>query len=93
MKLNEAKVVSTPGAKDEGTTTDNCEEPLEEQHASQYRAIIARCNCITPDRFDLAFTVKELARRMAKPTRGDWQKLKRLGRYLLDKPRLQQVYQ
>ena len=45
-----------------------------------------------PDRLDIAFAVKELARSMAKPTRGDWQKLKRLGRYLLDKPRMQQVY-
>ena len=30
---------------------------------------------------------------MSKPTRGDWLKLKRLGRYLLGQPRLQQLYQ
>ena len=30
---------------------------------------------------------------MANPTEGDWQCLKRLGRYLDGKPRLQQLYQ
>ena len=29
---------------------------------------------------------------MSKPTKGDWLKLKRLGRYLVGRPRLQQVY-
>ena len=38
------------------------------------------------------FSVKELARRMATPTRGDWQRFKRFGRYLVNRPRLQQVY-
>ena len=93
LKLNEAKSVCTLGTKDEGTTIMHCEEVFQDDHASQYRAIIARRNYITPDRPDLAFTVKELARRMAKPTKGDWLKLKRLGRYLVDKPRMQQVYQ
>ena len=89
LKLQNAKPVSTPGTKDEGTTIEDCELPLDEQQASQYRAITARYNHITLDRPDLAFAVKELARRMAKPTRGDWMKLKRLGRYLLAKPRMQ----
>ena len=93
LKLSEAKMVFIPGTKDEGTTTADCELPLDEQQASQYRAIIARCKYITLDRPDPAFAVKELARRMAKPINGDWIKRKRLGRYLLAKPRMQQVYQ
>ena len=58
LKLNEARPVCTPGTKDEGTTATDCEEALQEDHASQYRAIIARCNYIAPDRPDLAFKVK-----------------------------------
>ena len=63
--------MATPGTKEEGTTIVDCDDSLDETHASMYRAIIARCNYITPDRPDLAFAVKELARRMAKPTEGD----------------------
>ena len=39
------------------------------------------------DRSDIQFAVKELSRSMSKPTQHDWTKLKRLGRYLIDKPR------
>ena len=93
LKQGDAKAVATPGTKDEGTTTENCEDTLSDDLTFQYRAITARCNYISPDRPDLAFIVKELARHMSKPIKGDWQKLKRLGRYLLNKPRMQQVYQ
>ena len=92
LGLTEARIVSTPGTKDEGKTSEDCEEPLGDKQASQYRAITARCNYITPDRPDIAYTVKELARRMSTPTRGEWAKLKRLGRYLLGRPRVQQTY-
>ena len=92
LKLKDAKAVSTPGTKEEGRTSSDCEDPLDEGQASQYRAIAARCKYIVPDRPDLAYTVKELARRMAKPTNGDWQRLKRLGRYLVGRPRMQQIY-
>ena len=92
LKLKEAKAVATPGTKEEGTTTHDCTEALDEQQSSMYRAITARCNYISPDRPDIAYIVKELARKMATPTKGDWIRLKRLGRYLLGRPRLQQVH-
>ena len=92
MKLKEAKVVSTLGTKDEGRTSSDCDELFDENQASQYRAITARCNYIVPDRADLAYSVKELARHMSKPTRGDWVRLKRVARYLLGRPRMQQIY-
>ena len=92
FKFKEAKSASSPGTKEEGTTAEYHEQELEESQASQYRAITARCNYISPDRPDIVFTVKELARKMSRPTRGDWTKLKRLGRYILGKPRLQQIY-
>ena len=92
LKLKDAKPVSTPGTKEEGRTQNGHESKLGETESSHYRAIVARCNYIAPDRPDIAYAAKELARHMANPTEGDWQRLKRLGRYLKGKPRLQQVY-
>ena len=82
LQLGGAKSVNTLSTKEEGRTQENCEEELEEQEATRYRAIVARCIYIAPGRFDIAFSVNELARQMSKPTRGDWTRLKRLGRYL-----------
>ena len=52
-----------------------------------FRAIAARANFMAQDRSDVAFAVKELCRRMSKPTQHDMQHLKRLGRYLVNSPR------
>ena len=54
---------------------------------------MARLNHLIPDRLDIAYAVKELARAMSKPTNGDWLRLKRLGRYIKGRPRVQQVYE
>ena len=40
------------------------------------------------DRLELMFSVKELMRKLSSPTEDDWQKLKRVGRYLITTPRL-----
>ena len=92
LNLKEAKPVSTPGTREEGRTKEAHDETLSENESTRYRAVIARCNYLSPDRFDIAYAVKELARAMASPTEGDMQRLKRLGRYLIKKPRLQQWY-
>ena len=65
---------------------------LDESESSKYRAIVARCNYLCPDRPDIAFSVKELARHIANPEKGNWLQLKRLGRYLKGRPRLQQWF-
>ena len=44
LLLQEAKAVSTPGTKEEGRTTEDNEEPLSEEQATKYRALVARCN-------------------------------------------------
>ena len=92
LELEQSKAVGTPGTKEEGTTQLTMEHPLSSQQTSNYRALVARCDHLAPDRPDIAFSVKELARQMAAPTNGDWAKLKRLGRYLKGRPRLQQIY-
>ena len=47
---------------------------------------------LAQDRPDIQFAVKELARSMATPDELAWQALKRLGRYLVYRPRLVLTY-
>ena len=83
----------TPGTSTEGRTKEDCGTPLHRHEASQYRAWVAQSNYISPDRADISFSVKELAKAMANPNQGDWCRLKRLGRYLAGKPRLQILFE
>ena len=63
------------------------EKELQKEDASQFRALAARANYLAQDRPDIQFAVKEVARRMARPTTADWSLLKRLARYLVVAPR------
>ena len=91
LGLTEAKPVATPGTKQPAAEGD--EEPLTDQgEVTAYRGISARGLYLSADRPELRFAVKELSRRMAKPTRGDLKELKRLGRYLRGRPRLVQTF-
>ena len=78
----------SPGAKDEGTTKEDRGALSNAEQASMCISLVARLNYLAPDRPDIAYSVKELARTMSKPTKGCQDKLKRLGRYLIDHPRL-----
>jgi len=81
---NSSNPVSTPGVK----PSEENEKRLSEKEATLYRAIVARANYLCQDRSDIQFAVKELCRRMSMPTKGDWEALKRLGRYLVGKTRV-----
>ena len=63
-------------------------ELLAPKQSKEYRALAARANYLAPDRADIQYAVKEICRGMANPTRGDWRKLKRLGRFLIGRPRV-----
>ena len=63
------------------------QELLQGTEARQYRALAARANYLAQDRPDIQYAVKEIARRMSSPNRGDWGLLKRLARYLAGHPR------
>ena len=58
----------------------------------QYQSLAARLNYSSMDRPDTLFSVKELMRRLSKPSEEDWTKLKRCARYLLSAPRLVILY-
>ena len=93
LGLKECTHVTTPGISTEGRTGMDCEKPLQPRDESRYRALVARANYISPDRPDIAFAAKELAKAMASPTQGDWCRLKRPGRYLAGKLRLKSSFQ
>ena len=93
LGLETCTPVATLGASTEGRTKEDHQEPLDERQQSQYRAIVARADYIAFDRADVAYAVKVLAKAMAKPTRADWDRLKRLGRYLAGRPRMQIMYE
>jgi hypothetical protein len=83
LGLKEAKPVNTPATK-----TEDDDTLLEGEQCSVYRAIVARLNYLAQDRSDIAYAVKEACRGMSSPSVGNWTMLKRIGRYLLGKPRV-----
>lgn len=92
FNLQYAIAVTTPGARDEWRMKEDHEQLLGDKDATKFRAVIARCKYIAPDRFDIAYVVKELARGVPHPNNGDMQRLRRFGRYLMGKPRIRQWY-
>ena len=87
LNLENSKEVCSPGTKEEGKTKEEHKEALDATRASAYRGIVARLNYLSADRADISFAVKEVARSMSAPTKGSWEQLKRLGRYLVGRPR------
>lgn len=85
----DAKSVATPGEVNEAGN----DQELSPEHATTYRANVARGNFLSQDRSDFQFAVKELNRSMSRPTDTDWNKLKRLVRYLKDKTRSRILYE
>ena len=60
---------------------------------TRFSAVAARASYLSEDRPDIQCAVKEISRRMAKPVKGDWEKLIRVGRYLKGAPRCVQCYE
>ena len=59
--------------------------------ARVFRAVAARLNYMGPDRPDMQYAIKEIkeaARCMASPRESDWALLKKIGKYLLYRPRV-----
>ena len=54
---------------------------------TKYRALVARIIHLSEDRPDLKFAVLQLCCSMANPSASDVERVKRIGRYLLEKPR------
>lgn len=63
---------------------------MDREEMRDYRSAVARCNYLAQDRFEIAFTTKELCRAMAKPTVSDAKAVTILCRFLKGVPRLVQ---
>ena len=57
-----------------------------------YRSLVMRAQFLALDRADLSEAVKSLTRKMKAPNESDIKDLKRLGRYLVGRPRVVNVY-
>lgn len=66
--------------------------PLDAGDEARYRPLVARANYLAPDRADIAFATEELGKSISRPSRGDWIRLRRLGRYLVGTPRMQVMF-
>ena len=94
LDLTNAKAVTTPSEKQRQEDVLDAEDlpVLSPEEASKYRSLVMRAAYLSLDRADIAEMVKGLARHMKAPTSYSWGRLKRLGRYLLGKPRVCQVF-
>ena len=63
------------------------DQPLWFDEARRFRQVVARCNFLSKDRCDLQYAVNECARGMSQPTTGNLERLKRIGRFLIGRPR------
>ena len=80
-----AKVLDEEGQIDES-------ERMNEVDASSYRSIVARMNYLALDRSDLQQGCRHVCSFMSRPLEGCWQLAKRVGRYLVGKPRVIQRF-
>ena len=87
MGLEMGKAIATPGV-DGGEPEQDDEMALGTHEVREYRGLAARGNYLGADRPDIQFAVKEACREMSNPTKGSLKKMKRVGRYLINRPRL-----
>ena len=92
LNLTSAKPVATPGANDQDDDDRDKFPLLPPAEATHYRALAACVNYLAMDRVDIQFVAKEISKYMSQPRTTDHNKMKRLGRYLLGKPRYIQHY-
>ena len=88
MGLKEASGVGAPEEDEKMWEREENDVELNGDEARQFRGTAARGNYLGSDRVDIQYAVKEICRGMAKLTKGDQRKMKRLGRYMVKCPRL-----
>jgi hypothetical protein len=87
LSVEGGKSVATPGLAPTSAQLE-ADKDLNEKLHTLFRGTSARCNYLAADRPDVQYSAKEVCRTMAKPTELGLAALKRLGRFLVGKPRL-----
>ena len=92
LGLQSAKAVCSPGEEEKKHEIEENGEELSADKATVFRGHAARLNYLSSDRPDIAYSVKEICRAMARPTVGAWKQLKRVVRYLIGSGRAVLVF-
>ena len=71
---------------------DDNGDTLSADEVTRCRRTAARATFLAQGRLDIACATKEATRRMMSPTKDDWNKLVRPGKYLLRYPRVVNWY-
>ena len=66
MAMNHCKSMATPGSK--GQEDNNVTEKLDAKEHREFRSSAGICQYMTEQRFDIAFSTKEIMREAAGPT-------------------------
>eukprot|EP00972_Heterocapsa_arctica_P067902 10024076-Heterocapsa_arctica.AAC.1 len=74
--MEKCKSVTTPA--EVKSEVEDASAPLGREDHALYRRILGKVMYAASVRPDVAFVVKELARRLAGPTRADWNRARRL---------------
>ena len=78
------RAAKTPGVQE--AVVDGIEKggvEMNDHAKTRFRGVAARINYLAIDRSDPQFAAKELCRKMAKPGPKDWDKARRIARYLV----------
>ena len=92
LELSAIGPSATPNVAPKADPNDDDETLLIGEEARLFRGVAARLNYVGPDRPDMRFAVKEAARLMCAPRKCDWRILRKIGRYLINRPRLALIF-
>ena len=91
-ELNAIGPAASPHVAPVDDSNDDDETLLTGEGARLFRGLAARLNYVGPDRPDIQFAVKEAARLMCAPRKCDWRILRKIGRYLIRRPRVAMLF-
>ena len=82
-----------PGVAAKGETRvedneDSTDPELGREETTMFRAVVARLNYLSQDRPDITFATMKLCSKMSKPDAQDLKNMKRVGRFIVGRPRV-----
>ena len=90
-----SKRLAAPGTKEDDKTDKREQLGVGEKDPTQdtkFRAIAARLNYMAADMPDIQYACKEACREMSAPTEQSWRRVKRIGRYLVGRTKVEWRY-
>ena len=82
----------TPGITVASDALEKAQEDKSFEEQTKFRSVAARMNFLATDRADLQFSSKDLRQKMASLDKSDWDKVGRIARYSMHRPRAAQVF-